>query len=89
MTAERKLIEDEEAKVAILIEAEATMQRLYADYDSLMSAYPDQWVAVGRDGLVARHVTLEGLIASFEAAGYNSNQVVVKHLNPEPEWMLL
>ena len=38
--------------------------------DDLKQRYPDQWVAVSRDGLVAHNEDLNGLIEAYTKAGY-------------------
>ena len=55
----------------------------------MKASYPDQWVAVSKDGLVAHHEDLNGIIAGLEKAGYESSQVAVEFLDTEPRMMLL
>lgn len=63
MTTKTRLIESSDEIVALLAEAERPGQRLYDDYDQLMEAFPNQWVAVDADGLVAHHQKLHGVMA--------------------------
>ena len=88
MTAKTRLIE-EEGIVHILTESDRAAQRLYDEHDQLKASYPDRWVAVSKDGLVAHHEDLNGIIAGLEEAGYESSQVAVEFLNTEPRMMLL
>ena len=84
MTTKTRLIENSDEIVAALDEAEKAGQRLYHDYDQLMEAYPNQWVAVSKDGLVAHHHELQGIISHIEAAGFSSHQVTVEYLDTAP-----
>ena len=89
MTAESTLIEDESGIVDILTESDRAAQRLYDEHDRLKASYPDQWVAMSKDGLVAHHEELNGIIARLEEAGFESSQVAVEFLDSEPPMMLL
>ena len=79
-----KLAKSNEEITAIMAEAEKAGQRLHRDFAQLMEEHPNQWVAASKDGLVAHHDELEGLIALYEAAGYNGNQVAVEYMDPDP-----
>ena len=46
--------------MAILAEAKKAGQRLHHDFDQLMEKYPNRWVAVSKDGLVAHHDEVKG-----------------------------
>ena len=89
MTAKPTLIEGEKGIVDILTESDRAAQRLYDEHDQLKASYPDQWVAVSKDGLVAHHEDLNGIIAGLEKVGYESSQVAVEFLDTEPRMMLL
>ncbi len=89
MTAKSTLIEGESEIVDILIESERAAQRLDDEHDWLKASYPDQWVAVSKDGLVAHHEELNGIIARLDEAGFESNQVAVEFLETEPRMILV
>lgn len=89
MAIKRKLVGGEEEILAMLAEAGQATQRLYDEYDDLIASFPNQWVAVGKDGLVAHHKNLEGIIAAFKDAGYKNTQVAVEFLNTDPPVMIL
>ena len=80
----RKLAESNEEKLAILAAARETRERLHRDFDQFMEEYTNQWVAVSKDGLVAHYDEVEGLIALYEDAGYNDNQVAVEYMIRTP-----
>ena len=79
----------EEELIASLIEGKEAAQLLLEQHDELKARYPDQWVAVSRDGLVAHHESLEGLTVEYTKAGYTRNQVIVRLLETEPSLMIL
>ena len=82
-TEEEWILSDEEI-VARLAEYEKAGLRLEQDYDQLMKEYPNQWVAVSKDGLVAHHQEVSDVIATCRAAGYESHQVEMKYMDPNP-----
>ncbi len=83
MTRKKQAYSDEEI-VAMIAAAGEARERLYRDFDQLMEEYTNQWVAVSKDGLVAHHDEVEGLIALYEDAGYNGNHVAVEYMDPDP-----
>ena len=89
MEAKVKLAENSAEIMAILAEGEEIGRRLKRDFDQLMEKYPNQWVAVSKDGMVAHHDEVEGLIALYEAAGYNGNQVDIEFMDPDPRPQIL
>ena len=89
MTVEDMIKEREDEIIATLVEGKGAAQRLLDDHDDLKQRYPDQWVAVSRDGLVAHNEDLNGLIEAYTKAGYGRNQVAVKLLETEPRLMIL
>ena len=89
MTTNELVEEREEEIIATLIEGKEAAQLLLEQHDELKACYPDQWVAVGRDGLVAHHENLEGLTEEYMKAGYTRNQVIVRLLETEPRLMIL
>ena len=81
----KKQAESSEEIVAIIATAGEARERLYRDFDQLMEEYTNQWVAVSKDGLVAHHDEVEGLIALYRAAGYASHQVELEFMDPLPQ----
>ena len=80
----KKLAESSEEKIARIAEAKKASQRLNRDFNQLMEEYPNKWVAVSKDGLVAHHDEVEGLIALYQAAGYDSHQIAFEYMDPDP-----
>ena len=85
----KKLAENNEEIVALIAAGEEIGRRLDRDFDQLMDKYPNQWVAVSKDGLVAHHRELDGVRALYKAAGYNGNQVDLKYMDPDPHPQIL
>lgn len=89
MATKRKHVATEEEILEILSESGQAAQRLDEEYDHLKASYPDRWVAVSKNGLIAHHEELSGIIAAFKEAGYTSNQVAVEFLDTEPRTFIL
>ena len=89
VTADDIIRDREEEIIAALVEGREAAQRLLADHADLMLRFPDQWVAVSRDGVVAHDENLNALIEAYTEAGYDRNQVAVKLLETEPRLMIL
>ena len=89
MTLERKNLRTGDDALSILLESKRAKQRFHDNYDQWKAIYPDQWVAVSKDGLVAHHESLDSVIASFRKKGYTNTQVIVKRLDTKPRAFLL
>ena len=89
MTVDDMIRDREDEIIAALVEGREAAQRLLDDHDDLIRHYPDEWVAVSRDGLVAHSEDLNGLIEVYTKAGYDRNQLAVKLLETEPRLMIL
>ena len=87
-TEEEWILSDEEI-VTRLAECEKAGLRLERDFNQLMEEYPNQWVAVSKDGLVAHHPELNDAIALYRAAGYESYQVELKYMDPNPRPLVI
>ena len=69
-------------------DAEA-FHRLYRELPALMEQYPDQWIAADVDGIVAVSDSHEGLLEALAAKGLYAGDLVIEHLNTQPEiWVL-
>ena len=63
--------------------------RLYRELPALMEQYPDQWIAMDADGIVAVADSHEGLLEALAAKGLYAGDLVIDHLNTQPEiWIL-
>ncbi|MXY22476.1 MAG: hypothetical protein F4Y49_14220 [Dehalococcoidia bacterium] len=75
--------------LSILLESKQAKQCFHDNYDQWKAMYPDQWVAVSKDGLVAHHEGLDSVIAGFREKGYTNTQVIVKRLDTKPRAFIL
>ena len=89
MTVDDMIKDREEEIIAALVEGREAAQRLLDEHDDLKLRFPDQWVAVSKDGLVAHNEDLNALIEVYTEAGYDRNRVAVKLLETEPRPMIL
>ncbi len=89
MIAEEKTGLGEKEILDILLESSRATRRLNEEYDALKFQYPNQWVAISKDGLVAHHAELAGVIDGFTAAGYKNTQLAVRFLNTKPRVVAL
>ena len=72
-----------------LFRGERAFRRLYRELDALYEQYPDQWVAMDEDGIVAVADSHEGLLEALAAKGLYAGDLVIEHLNTQPEiWIL-
>ncbi len=63
--------------------------RMNRERSALMELYPDQWVAVGRNGVIAVADSLEDVFARVEAAGLQDSEFEVEFLDTDPADLLL
>ena len=89
MTIGQKSLRSEQEVMDILRESKQATRRFEDEYDQLLKVHPDHWVAVSKDGLVAHHKQLSGVIACFREKGYRNTQVIVKFLDTDPPRLLL
>lgn len=68
---------------------EEAFHRLYRELPALMEQYPDQWVAMGDDGIVAVADSEDNLLAALSDQGLYAGDLFIEHLNTQPEiWIL-
>ena len=65
------------------------VDRLWEERSELMGRYPDKWVAVGMDGLVAAGDSMSDVLDEVENLGLRSRDVVVDHLQTDPPVLIL
>ena len=63
--------------------------RMNRERGALMELYPDQWVAVGRNGVIAVAGSLEHVFARVESAGLRDSEFEVEFLDTDPADLLL
>ena len=57
------------------------ISRMDKEYPTLMEKYPDKWVAVGKDGVVAVANSMEEVFAEAESKGLNGSEFEVEFLD--------
>ena len=63
--------------------------RMNQERGALMELYPDQWVAVGQNGVIAVAGSLEDVLARVESAGLRDSEFEVEFLDTDPADLLL
>lgn len=77
------------AEIAEMARDQDAFHRLYRELPVLMEQYPDQWIAMDADGIVAVADSHEGLLETLSAKGLYAGDLVIEHLNTQPEiWIL-
>ena len=64
-------------------------ERMREERPRLMEMYPDKWVAVGKDGLVAVGDSLEGVLDEVDRLEIPRGDIVWEHLDTDPPILLL
>jgi hypothetical protein len=59
------------------------------EYTALMEKYPNQWVAVGKDGVLAVRDSMEEVFAAVESADLRGSEFVVEFLDTDPPDLIL
>ena len=63
--------------------------RLDQEHAGLMEKYPDKWVAMGKDGVIAVGDSMEEVFAEVESAGLSGSEFEVEFLDSEPPDLIL
>lgn len=63
--------------------------RLDKERAALTEKYPDKWVAMGKDGVVAVNDSQRGLLAEIDEQGLRRDAVAIDHLDTDPTPLLL
>ena len=63
--------------------------RLDKERAALTDKYPDKWVAVGKEGLVAVSDSHLGLLADIDGQGLSRSAVAIGRLDTDPPLLLL
>ena len=88
----KRLIEDfgDPAEVAAGFERyERLFKRMDAERKELVKIYPDQWIAMSEDGIVAAADTMEKMFRLLEDKGIRKEDVVHDYMNTKPQtWIL-
>ena len=86
-------IVNEAGGVAVMMdkvkERHALVRKMDAEYDDLLERYPNQWVAVNRDGVAACADTLKGLFAELREKRISIEDVYHDYMSVDSEHYLL
>ncbi len=72
-----------------LAETHAVWQRIKQERETQLKTYPDKWVAMSKDGVVAADDSLEGVFAKVDAQGMRRSAVKVKFFDAQPKTLIL
>lgn len=76
--------------VTRLTNFQAANEQLRLQYKTLLEKYPDQWVAVNRNGeVVAAHSDLRSLVDMYDREEFQQGRIVVALLETEPSLLIL
>ena len=68
---------------------ESLARKLDRERPRLLADYPDQWVAMGEDGVAATADTLRSLLAKLAERGVSEDEVYHEYIDAEPVTYLL
>ena len=91
-TGAAQIIEQMGGREAVLKELDdfrEVVRRMELERAALTGQYPDRWVAVSRDGLLAVGDTLEEICGFAKAKGLNSSDFLVAYLESDPPALIL
>ena len=75
--------------LARIEKAEKLFKRLDAERKELVKIYPDQWVAMSEDGVVAAADTMDEMFRLVREKGIRTEDVYHDYMNTKPEtWIL-
>ena len=63
--------------------------RMRKERPHLAADYPDKWVAMGREGLLAAGDSMDQVLAQLEAQGVDGVDVVIEFMDTNPPLLIL
>ena len=63
--------------------------RLRSEWASLMKKYPDKWIAMGKEGVLAVGDSMNSVLEDVESQGVRGADVIVEFLDTDPPIMIL
>ncbi len=85
----RPVIIDDEALQKHWDESKRNDEFLNSNFKELLKQYPDRWVAVYLEKVVATDVTQKGLLKKLDELGLRRNGVVDRFMDTDPRpWIL-
>lgn len=65
------------------------LNRMTEDFDALMEKYPEKWVAVGKDGMIAVGDSPDEVVQEVEDQGFRRWEYMLEHLETDPVPLIL
>ena len=65
------------------------VERMNDERDTLLHTYPDKWVAMSEDGVVAIADDLKGVLAEVDGKGIDRTEVFTEFLDTDPPELIL
>ena len=72
-----------------LAEMDTAWRRMDRESETLLKLYPDKWVAMSKDGVVAVGDSLEGVFSKVDALGLPRDSINVKFIATHPRTLIL
>ena len=63
--------------------------RLRSEWASLMEEYPDKWIAMGKEGVLAVGDSMNSVLEEVESQGVREADVIVEFLDTDPPILIL
>ena len=70
-------------------EYQETVRRMRKERAHLAAEYPDKWVAMGREGLLAAGDSMDQVLEQLEAEGVDGEDVVIEFMDTDPPLLIL
>lgn len=70
-------------------EYQETVLRMRKERPRLAADYPDKWVAMGREGLLAAGDSMDQVLGQLEAQGVDGSDVVIEFMDTDPPPLIL
>ena len=78
-----------DALVAKMNEFHEVVDLMRKERARLMDEYPDQWVAMGKGGVVVVGNSIDGVLKKADAQGMKRGEVVIEFLETDPPLLIL
>lgn len=88
----RELVEEmggPEAIIEGLREYGLIVERMWAERAALTEAHPNQWVAMGKDGVVSIGDSIDSVIEDAAGKGLRGSDLVIEFLDTDPPLLIL
>ena len=72
-----------------LAEMDTAWRRMDRESETLLKLYPDKWVVMSKDGVVAVGDSLEGVFNKVDTLGLCRNSINVKFIATHPRTLIL